>query len=147
MVPWNLKVLYAYMALLAETCATIKISTVAGYHVMLAVLLFVKSEAVHKKNVCCTPTYPLLTPLPKTFLALLENKKTFFCPIFIRKSRFSHYGAMKEKHNMKTCFPTYLPNQKIQGMCTVSKQCFKDGLMKVFLKGQKNFKYMYHSLI
>ena len=38
-VPWNLKVLYTYMSLHAEACATTKISTVAGYHVMLAALL------------------------------------------------------------------------------------------------------------
>ena len=30
--------------------------------------------SIKKEFVCCTPTYPLLTPLPKTFLALLENK-------------------------------------------------------------------------
>ena len=36
--------------------------------------------AVHKKQcVCCTLTYPLLTPYPNFFLALLVNK-TFFAP-------------------------------------------------------------------
>ena len=41
-VPCNLKLLYTYMykALHAETCVTTKISTVAGYHVVLAALLF-----------------------------------------------------------------------------------------------------------
>ena len=39
-VPWNLRVVYTYMALHVETCATTKISTVAGYHIMLATLLF-----------------------------------------------------------------------------------------------------------
>ena len=40
--PCNLKLLYTYIyeALPAETCATTKISTVAGYHVVLAALLF-----------------------------------------------------------------------------------------------------------
>ena len=62
---------------------------------------------------------------PKRFLAHLENN--FFCPIFIRKSLFSHYAAMKEKTNMqKMC---YLPTQRnIQGRGTANKQFFKDGL-------------------
>ena len=44
-----------------------------------------------KYCVCCTPTYPLLTLLPKTFfffcLALLENK-TFFAPFLAENHDF-----------------------------------------------------------
>ena len=39
----------------------------------------------HKKNVCCTPTYPLLSPhsYPKLFWALLINKIVLFCFVFL----------------------------------------------------------------
>ena len=43
------------------------------------------------------PTYPLLTPLPKTFLSILENK-------------------WKKKKAKIFFFSTYLPNQKILGV-------------------------------
>ena len=52
-----------------------------------------KAQALNKKLfVCCTPTYPLLTLLPQTFFG--TSGKKYFGPIFIRKSRFSHYAAM-----------------------------------------------------
>ena len=50
MFPWNFKVLYTYMAFHVETCATIKISTVAGYHVMLAALFLVLNIFIHYLN-------------------------------------------------------------------------------------------------
>ena len=40
-----------------------------------------------------------------------SGKWNFFCPIFTRKSQFSHYGAMKEKNNMFFSLPTY-PTKK-----------------------------------
>ena len=52
-------------------------------------------------------------------------KIKLFSHIFIRKSRFSYYAAMKAKNNF--FFPTYLPNHKIQDSGTANKQCFKDG--------------------
>ena len=75
------------------------------------------------------PNLPIFNPATPIVLALLENK-TFFCHIFIRKSQFSNYGAMKENKNF-FFFPTYLPYQKIQGKSTANKQFFKDGLTEI----------------
>ena len=81
------------------------------------------------KIVCCTPTYPLLTP-PSQNIFWQFWKIIFFSTIFIRKSRYPHHAAMKEKEKYATkkfFFPTYLPNQKIHGRGTANKQVFKDG--------------------
>ena len=41
----------------------------------------------------------------------------------------------KKKQNMQEFFfPTYLPNQKIQGRGTANKQFFKDGFIDKLLK-------------
>ena len=39
---------------------------------------------------------------------------------------------MKEKYNINLFFPTYLSNQKMQGMGTANKHFFKDGLIDSF---------------
>ena len=39
---------------------------------------------------------------------------------------------MKEKYNINLFFPTYLSNQKIQGMGTANKHFFKDGFIDSF---------------
>ena len=91
---------------------------------------------VHKKIICCSHTYPLLTPLRKNVWALLENN-IFFIPFSsgnrdFPKIAFSHYAVMKEK-NMHF-FPTCLPNQKIQGSGAANKPVFNDGLTNVHLQ-------------
>ena len=58
----------------------------------------------------------------KTFLALFSSEN----------HNFSHYEAMKEKYNINLFFPTYLSNQKIQGMGTANKHFFMDGLIDSF---------------
>ena len=85
---------------------------------------------LQKTFVCCTSTYPLLTPLPKTFLALLEF---FFLPhFFYQKIMIFSLCKMKKKKNICNFFP-YLPNQpKIQSRGTANKQFFKNGLMYHF---------------
>ena len=67
---------------------------------------------VHKNNfVCCTPTYPLLTPLPKAFMALLENKAFF--ALFSSENLDFPITEQGKKKNMKKKFflPTY-PTKK-----------------------------------
>ena len=94
---------------------------------------------VHKNNfVCCTPTYRLLTPLPKAFMALLENK-TFFALFSSENLDFPITEQGKKKNMKNKIFPTYLPNQKIQGRDTANKQFFKDGLK---VKGHKFYIFM-----
>ena len=62
------------------------------------------------------PYLPTFSPTTQNiFLALLENKN-FFCPIFIRKSWFFHNAIIN------FFFPTYLPNQKIQGRGTANNR-------------------------
>ena len=60
-----------------------------------------------KNCVCCTPTYPLLTPLPKIFLALLENKTFFFAPFSSENHDFPiiEHNEGKKKKKWKTFFP------------------------------------------
>ena len=66
-----------------------------------------------KKTVCCTPTYPLLTHLPKTFLALPENKKNCWPHFHQKITIFSLCSNERRKKNMQNFFfPTYLPTQK-----------------------------------
>ena len=68
-------------------------------------------------------------PPTQNFLLHFWKIQPFFNPIFIRKSQFSHYAALKEKKVTKKIYiiPTYLPNLNIQGRGTANKQFFKDG--------------------
>ena len=54
---------------------------------------------------------PTFDPYPKLFFGTFGKYNFFFYPIFIRKSQFSHYAALKQE----TITITYLPNLNIQG--------------------------------
>ena len=91
--------------------------------------------------VWCTPAYPLLNHYPKLFWHFW--KMILFCPIFIWKSRFSHYGAMKGKNNMIFFFfffyffywfiylPTY-PAKKYRVGVQQTKNCLR--VVQVFFQ-------------
>ena len=84
-----------------------------------------------KKILFAVPLPTHFYPIPKTFLALLESKK-ICCPVFIRKSRFSHHAAMKEKNMQTKCF-SYLPTQpkkkKKLGKSTANKHFLRVALL------------------
>ena len=58
--------------------------------------------------VCCSLTYPLLTPLPKTFWALLENN--FFFALFLTENTIFplRCNEWKNKTMKKKVFVSYL---------------------------------------
>ena len=56
-------------------------------------VLLVCRAILKKLFVCCIPTYPTFNPPTQNFFWQFW-KIIFFCPIFIRKSRFSCYAAM-----------------------------------------------------
>ena len=76
------------------------------------------------------PTFTPTRPLPTS--RNLENK-TFFLPYFHQKiTIFPIMEQWKKNIYINLFFPTYLPNQKIQGRDTANKHCFKDGLIDSF---------------
>ena len=100
-------------------------------------LLFPKKQSIRpkiKKNVCLLYPYlptlppPLSSPPPKKkkkknigFLLLFFSSENHDFPITQKCKK-------KKKKKKKNVFPTYVPNQKIQGRGTANKQFFKDGL-------------------
>ena len=113
------------------------------FNLLCMLLLFcgaalIESRPSIKPNCLLYPYLPTFNPPTQNFVLELL-KKYFFCPIFIRKSRFSHYAAMKET-KMQTNVFSYLPTQqKIQGRGTASKQSFKNGLRKKALMRIEQF--------
>ena len=89
-------------------------------------LIWYVRPSIKKKFVCCTPTYPLLSPLPKTFFWHFWKIKLCFPPF----SSENHDFPIMEQWK-KNVFPTYLPNQKIQGM----HQCFHM-FVQMIIEGQ-----------
>ena len=84
--------------------------------------------SIKRKFVCYTPTF---NPLPKTFFDT-SGKYFFYAPLSSENHYFPIMQQWKEKKKKKKYankyfFPTYLPNQKIQGRGTVNKQFLKDG--------------------
>ena len=64
-------------------------------------------KAVHKKNiVCCTPTYPRLNPLPKTFFG---TSGKYFLPHFHQEIMVFPLCSNDRKKHMQTLFFPYLP--------------------------------------
>ena len=69
--------------------------------------------------VCCNPTYPFLTPLPKTLFG--TSGKYFFWPHLHQKiTIFPLCSNVRKKICKQNFFPTYLPNQKLQGSGTAN---------------------------
>ena len=75
--------------------------------------------------------YPsTFNPLPKTFF-FCTSRKYVFAPFSSENHNFPIMQQWKKNKYAKNSFPTYLPNQKIQGRGTANKQVFKDGLTVV----------------
>ena len=84
------------------------------------------------------PYLPTFNPSTQNFLLARLEKKFFLAPFSSENLDFPIRQQCKEKKyakkKKKKNFPTYLPNQQIQGRGTANKQFFKDGLILPILQ-------------